>query len=87
MFQKQLQTILSSPFSIVGLAVGITLILVAIDSYTRKRSRAHKPRVYVKCALLALLVSSLFLFFRPYTPTTSIVSADIPTDEIFQEPF
>ena len=85
--QKQIQELLSSPFSVVGISIAVTLVLVAIDSYTRKKSRAHKPRVYVKCALLALLVSSLFLFFRPYTPQTSIVSADVPTDEIFQEPF
>ena len=87
MFQKKIQELLSSPFAIVGLAIVATLVLVAADSFTRKKSRAHKPRVYVKCALLALLVSSLFLFFRPYTPQPSIVSADVPADEIFQEPY
>lgn len=78
--------LLHNPLSIVGLAIVVTIIAVAADSATRKKSRSHKGRVYMKCIFLTLLVSAIFMYFKPYT-SASIVAPVMPADEIFSGDF
>ena len=54
---SKVSKIFSNPLGIVGLAIVVTIVAVAADSATRKKSRAHKGRVYMKCIFLTLLVS------------------------------
>lgn len=76
----------SNPLAVMGLAVVVTMMAVAADSATRKRSRSHNGRVYIKCMFLALLISAIFLYFKPYT-SASVVSPVMPADDIFSGDF
>jgi len=77
-------TIFKNPIFVAGLCVLTAIVLVRLDSATRNRS--HKPRVYLKCSLLAILMCAIVMVFRPYHQG-SIVQAAVPDDEIFTGEF
>lgn len=78
------QSIFKNPIAVAAICVVTALFLVRMDSATR--NRAHKPRVYLKCALLAVLMCAIVMVFRPYHQD-SIVQATVPDDEIFTGEF